>query len=101
MAKACGLKGVKVGSVAELEQALVVGEWLAVELVKLGETIEKMRNNRVPYLEAREAAELEDREVKVVRTTQRGVKEQIGAEIREAVAGSEIRCGGQRATVVS
>eukprot|EP00435_Cladocopium_sp_Y103_P040978 s572_g11.t1 len=40
------------------------------------ETIERMRNNRIPYLEAREAAELEEREVKVV-------KEQIGAEIRE------------------
>lgn len=36
-----------------------------------------MRESRVPYLEAREACELEERELKVVR-------EQIGAEIREA-----------------
>ena len=46
------------------------------ELPLDAETIEKMRNSRIPYLEAREAVELEQKEIKVVR-------EQIGAEIRE------------------
>eukprot|EP00439_Symbiodinium_sp_Y106_P006663 s6973_g1.t1 len=36
-----------------------------------------MRNSRIPYLEAREAVELEQKELKTVR-------EQIGAEIRAA-----------------
>eukprot|EP00931_Biecheleriopsis_adriatica_P075449 TRINITY_DN49303_c0_g1_i1.p2 TRINITY_DN49303_c0_g1~~TRINITY_DN49303_c0_g1_i1.p2 ORF type:complete len:193 (+),score=47.52 TRINITY_DN49303_c0_g1_i1:35-580(+) len=40
------------------------------------ETIEKNRNSRIPYLEAREAVELEQKEMKAV-------KEKIGAEIRE------------------
>jgi len=40
------------------------------------ETIDKNRDNRVPYLEAREAVELENKEMKAVR-------EQLGKEIRE------------------
>ncbi|CAE8607747.1 unnamed protein product, partial [Polarella glacialis] len=41
------------------------------------ETIERNRNRRIPYLEAREAVELEQKEMKVV-------KEKIGEEVREA-----------------
>mmetsp|Transcript_35181 Transcript_35181/g.101096 ORF Transcript_35181/g.101096 Transcript_35181/m.101096 type:complete len:189 (-) Transcript_35181:47-613(-) len=40
------------------------------------ETIAKNRNNRIPYLEAREAVELEQKELKAVRET-------LGREIRE------------------
>mmetsp|Transcript_144721 Transcript_144721/g.360784 ORF Transcript_144721/g.360784 Transcript_144721/m.360784 type:complete len:181 (+) Transcript_144721:112-654(+) len=40
------------------------------------EVVEKNRNARVPYLEAREAVELEQKELKAVR-------EQLGREIRE------------------
>lgn len=40
------------------------------------ETVDRMRNARMPYLEAREAVELEQKELKAVR-------EEIGREIRE------------------
>ena len=40
------------------------------------DTVDKNRNRRIPYLEAREAVELEQKELKAVR-------EQIGREIRE------------------
>nr|ABV22354.1 conserved hypothetical protein [Noctiluca scintillans] len=56
---------------AEVPQKPVLDD-LPVDL----ETVDKMRNSRVPYLEAREAVELEQKEYKAARDV-------LGAEIRE------------------
>merc|ERR1719491_1548169 len=51
-------------------------ERIVAELPLDEETIRKNRNNRIPYLEAREAVELEQKELKAVR-------EHLGKDIRE------------------